>query len=135
MEETEAALHETPLNPHGFWLGDQFGSTEGFGNAALKLRSCCKSLFGEEAEARRESERKEEKTRKRREKAFIFVVVVVGSYKEKHLGFESFHFSLLVLLKKKKKNTGRVKRRNKEGKKGIYQDVKKSGHSWCSHAM
>lgn len=49
--------------------------------------------------------------------------------------FESFHFSLLVLLKKKKKNTGRVKRQNKEGKKGIYPDVKKSGHSWCSHAM
>lgn len=49
---------------------------------------------------------------------------------------ESFHFCFLVLLKKKKKkNTGSVKRQNKEGKKGIYQDVKKSGHSWCSHAM
>lgn len=51
MEETEAALQETPLNPHGLRLGDQFGSAEGFRNAALKLRSCCKSLFGEEAEA------------------------------------------------------------------------------------
>lgn len=92
MEEIEAALHETPLNPHGFWLGDQFGSTEGFGNAALKLRSCCKSLFGKEAEARRESEM-EEKTRKRRQKAFIFVVVVVivGLYKEKNLGFWLCH--------------------------------------------
>lgn len=33
---------------------------------------------------------KEEKTRKRREKAFIFVVVV-GLYKEKHLGFWLCH--------------------------------------------
>lgn len=75
MEETEAALHKTPLNPHGFWLGDQFGSTEGFGNAALKLRSCCKSLFGEEAEARREWDEGGENKEEKRKLSFLLLLL------------------------------------------------------------